>query len=247
MELAGKRVLVTGGAVRIGRAICEALARQGCTVLVHYSTSEAEAERLVDALRRGGATAFSVKADLGDETSCASLIQAAVSAAGGLDILVNNAAVFHRDSLEMTTEAKLRAEIETNAFAPIYLTRAFAALSGDTPSGCLRGKVINLLDQRVAGLECGTLPYLLSKKMLAEFTKIAALELAPEFTVNAVAPGPVLPPPGEGPERTRELAGSTPLGMPLTPQAVAQAVVYLLAADAVTGQTIFVDGGQHLG
>lgn len=240
MDLVGKRVLVTGGAVRIGRAICEALAAQGCSIVVHYRSSEREAMQLVEALGGSDAKAFSVQSGLEGESACAALIQDAAAKAGGLDILVNNAAVFHRDALLESTEAKLRSEVETNAFAPIFLSRAFALLAK-------RGKIVNLLDQRVANVERGALPYLLSKKMLADFTEMAALELAPAFTVNAVAPGPVLPPPGEGPERTRELAGSTPLGVPLTPEAVAEAVVYLLKADVVTGQTIFVDGGQRLG
>ena len=239
MDLEGKRILVTGGAVRIGRAICEALAARGCVVVVHYRNSGHEAAGLTDSLRADGSEAFAVQAALGDEVSCVRLVEDSIELTGGLDALVNNAAVFHRDSLLDTTEAKLLAELQINAFAPIYLSRAFARMS----SG---GKIVNLLDRRVEGLECGALPYILSKKMLADFTKLAALELAPEFTVNAVAPGPILPPPGEGADRTRELAGSTPLGTELTPADVAQAVVYLLEADAVTGQTVFVDGGQRL-
>ncbi len=239
MDLKGKRVLVTGGAVRIGRAICEALAERGCAVVVHYRKSEHEAHLLVESLRADGVEAFLIQSELGDEASCASLVEESVELAGGLDVLVNNAAVFHRDSLLDTTETKLLSELQTNAFAPIFLTRAFARHSA-------QGKIVNLLDRRVEGFERGALPYILSKKMLADFTELAALELAPQFTVNAVAPGPILPPPGEGPDRTRELAGATPLGVPLTPGAVAQAVVYLLEADAVTGQTVFVDGGQRL-
>ena len=240
MDIKGKRALVTGGAVRIGRAICEALAVRGCAVVVHYRKSGHEAKSLVDSLRACGTEAFAVRAALDSEAACARLVEESVELTGGLDILVNNAAVFHRDSLLDTTEAKLRLEMQTNAFAPIFLTREFARLMQ-------KGKVVNLLDRRVVGLERGALPYILSKKMLADFTELAALELAPGIAVNAVAPGPILPPPGEGPERIREMAGAKPLGLPLTPKAVAEAVVYLLEADAVTGQTIFVDGGQRLG
>ena len=246
MDLIGKRVLVTGGAVRIGRAICEALSAAGCVVAVHYRTSEKEANALVEHLRQGGGDAVAIANGLDDESHCAQLIKDAGEAIGPLDILVNNAAVFHKDALVDTSEAKLRHEVETNAFVPILLTRAFAAQSVSEPSDGLKGKVINLLDQRIAGLETGALPYLLSKKMLADFTKLAALELAPKFTVNAVAPGPVLPPPGKGPEYLYDQAGSMPLDVKLSPEDVAKAVVYLLESDAVTGQTLFVDGGQHL-
>jgi len=247
VDLMGKRVLVTGGAVRIGRAICEALARRGCVVVVHYHASESEAVALVNALRGEGAVAFAVGGALEGEASCVKLIRDAAAAAGGLDVLVNNAAVFHKDGLMATTEAKLRDELEINAFAPVFLTRAFAGLPRESAGAPLLGKVINFLDQRVARVERGALPYLLSKKMLVDFTQIAALELAPAFTVNAVAPGPVLPPPGKGPEHIRELAGAMPLRVELKPEDIAKAVIYLLESDAVTGQTIFVDGGQHLG
>ena len=246
MDLVGKRVLVTGGAVRIGRAICEALARRGCVIVVHYRTSEQDAQALVAALRRDGADAVAIESPLGDEAHCVDLIDAAVRAVGGLDVLVNNAAVFHKDSLLETTEAKLRDEVETNAFVPILLTRAFVGLPRDGHDLLPHGKVINLLDRRVAGLETGALPYLLSKKMLADFTRIAALELAPAFTVNAVAPGAILPPPGKGAEYIHDLAGAMPLKVDLSPEDIAKAVVYLLESDAVTGQTLFVDGGQHL-
>lgn len=246
MDLVGKRVLVTGGAVRIGRALCEALSKTGCVVVVHYRSSEQEAKALVAHLHACGGEAVAIGNDLGDEQHCAELIKDAVDAVGPLDILVNNASVFHKDALVDTTEAKLRHEVETNAFVPILLTRAFVAQSPSGALGALKGKVLNLLDQRVAGLETGSLPYLLSKKMLADFTKIAALELAPGFTVNAVAPGPVLPPPGKGPEYLYDQAGSIPLDVKLSPEDVAKAMIYLLESDAVTGQTLFVDGGQHL-
>ncbi len=247
MNLEEKRVLVTGGAVRIGRAICEELAGLGAVVVVHYRKSESEAKALVDLLRGKGGEAYAVGGELAGAESCRKLIQDAAEVASGLDLLVNNASVFHKDVFIDVAEDKFRNEIEINAFAPMFLSQAFANLERDASVDLPHGKIINLLDQRVAGFETGGLPYILSKKMLADFTKLAALELAPKFTVNAVAPGPVLPPPGKGDEYVRELAGAMPLKCRLTPEDVARAVVYLLEADAVTGQTIFVDGGQGVG
>ena len=141
--------------------------------------------------------------------------------------------------MKATTEDKLLAEFWPNLFAPMLLTRAFARQSK-------RGKIINLLDRRIAGHETDCVPYLLTKKALAELTQLAAREFAPRFTVNGVAPGAVLPPPGKGTEYLRDLAGPVPLQKQITPADVAAAVLALLQADAVTGQIYFVDGGQHL-
>jgi pteridine reductase len=249
MILQGKWALVTGGAVRIGRAICEVLAGAGCNVVVHYNRSGDEARELVARLVASGVSAAAVKGGLDSEAGAEALITEVWETAGSLDVLINNAGVFHKDGLSAATSAKLLAEFSVNAFAPMYLVRAFAdrllAGHGGGP-GRIAGKVVNLLDRRIAGCETGCLPYLLSKKVLAEYTRIAALELAPTITVNAVAPGAILPPPGEGDARVRELAGEAPLRNSGTPQDVAEAVLYLLRSDAVTGQAIFVDGGQHL-
>ena len=106
--------------------------------------------------------------------------------------------------------------------------------------------MINLLDRRITSLDDSCVPYVLSKKSLAEFTRIAALELAPRITVNAVAPGAVLPPPGKGKAYLKDNAGPIPLGRLVKPEEVAAAVVFLLKSESVTGQTVFVDGGQNL-
>lgn len=246
MKLLHKKILVTGGAVRIGKAICEELATRGCLIVVHYNNSKSEALSLVKKLHLHGAEAFPVCGDLSGADSCRKVIETAAELAGGLDVLVNNASVFHKQPFMNITESDLRREIELNSFAPIFLSQAFVKLKRESTYELPYGKIINLLDQRVAKNETGALPYNLSKKMLSDFTKLAALELAPEFTVNAVAPGPVLPPPGKGDDYIYELAGTMPLECQLIPKDIAKAVVYLLEADAVTGQTIFVDGGQGL-
>lgn len=239
MNVAGRTALVTGGAVRIGRAICEALADRGCNVVVHYHKSQNEAAELVSVLRTRGVESFAVAGDLTLEQTCQRVIEEARSETGALDILVNNASVFRKDSLLEASEDKVLQEIKTNLLAPLALMRAFAAQTG-------RGRIVSLLDRRIAGHEAGCIPYLVSKKALAELTLSAALELAPAITVNAVAPGAVLPPPGKGDDYMRDHAGRVPLGIKVTPQDVARAVVFLLENDAITGQVIFVDGGQHL-
>jgi NAD(P)-dependent dehydrogenase (short-subunit alcohol dehydrogenase family) len=215
-------------------------------VVVHYNDSESAAYKLVEELRGRGGAAVAVGGDLSDSKNCERIIREAGDAVGGLDGLVNNAAIFHKDPLIKTSDKNLLLEMGINAFAPIYLTRAFAEQGPGRGAGHLRGRIVNLLDRRIAGYEAGALPYILSKKMLAEFTKLAALELAPDFSVNGVAPGPVLPPPGKGKEYVSDLAGALPLKSHPAVSDVAEAVAYLLSADSITGQIVFVDGGQHL-
>jgi NAD(P)-dependent dehydrogenase (short-subunit alcohol dehydrogenase family) len=176
---------------------------------------------------------------LATEADCRSVISAARKQAGSLDILVNNAAVFHKDPLAAVTEGKLTAEFGLNLFMPICLTRLFS----EQVKG---GAVINLLDRRIRAHDSACIPYSLSKKALAAFTREAALALAPAFTVNAVAPGAVLPPPGKGRQYLHDHAGRIPLNHRVSPQDVAAGVVALLRLDGITGQTLFVDGGQHL-
>lgn len=239
MNLRGKTALVTGGAVRIGRAIVEALAGEGCAVAIHCNRSLREAETLARRIEGQGGQAWVIRGELGGQRGCERVMETAWQRAGRVDILVNNAAVFHKDRLAGADEETILRELRTNLLAPILLTRAFVRRAR-------QGAVINLLDRRIAGVDPACLPYWLSKKALAAFTEAAALELAPRFTVNGVAPGPVLPPPGKGAAYLHDKAGPIPLGRPPDPAHVAAAVVALLKLDGVTGQTVFVDGGQHL-
>lgn len=230
MHLEGKVALVTGGAVRIGAAICRALAAEGARVVIHYRRSKKEAVALAKEI--GGRV---IQSDLDSEAACARLI----ARAGRLDILVNNAAVFGKDSVRSMTAAKIGQKFWPNLLVPMLLTRAFAR-------SVKKGAVINLLDRRITSLDAECVSYVLSKKALAEFTSIAALDLAPGIRVNAVAPGAVLPPPGKGKKYLHDNAGPVPLKRQVTPREVAEAVVFLLQSDSITGQIVYVDGGQNL-
>lgn len=236
MNLKGKVVLITGAAVRVGRGLAEALAAEGCALALHCNRSRREAEALAARLRARGTRASVIAKDLLEPRSGEEIIRRAVKAFGRLDILINNAAVFEKGRLADCSEDEFRRQMEVNLAAPVLLTRAFARIAK-------KGRIINILDRRIAGLEAGMAGYLLSKKALAAFTSIAALELAPDITVNGVAPGPVLRAAKGAP---REKAGALPLERRPTVKDVAEAVIFLLKADAITGEIIFVDGGQHL-
>ncbi len=226
MILEGKRALVTGGAVRIGKSITQALQAAGVEVVVHYRNSADEARAL---------SPFTVQADLQSMEECSRLIEEA----GPLNILINNASIFTKDTLKNSTPERIQREFQVNLFAPMELTRSFAAHASS-------GAVINLLDRRILSNDTSCLPYSISKKGLADLTQLTALEYAPTIRVNAVAPGPILPPPGSSVESVRELAGNIPLDRLPTSDQIAETVLFLLEADSVTGQIIYVDGGQHL-
>ncbi|MFC1461706.1 SDR family NAD(P)-dependent oxidoreductase [Verrucomicrobiota bacterium] len=237
MDLKGKTALVTGGGVRIGRVVSEALAARGCHVAIHCNRSGKQASSLAARLRRLGVRAFTVKGDFRTSDDCRRVVDQSLQAAGRLDILINNAAVFRKQRLLSASEADIRHEFEINLLAPLWLIRAFA-------SRARKGRVLNLLDRRITSNAPGMLPYLLSKKGLADLTKLAALELAPSITVNGVAPGPVLGPAARA--GVREKAGRLPLGRKPTVKDLVQAVMFLLECDSITGQVLFVDSGQHL-
>jgi len=232
--------LVTGGAVRLGRTICESLAAEGWDVVIHYRSSVEAAREVARCVEQRGRRAWLVGGDLAEPGACERVIRKAQEASGGLAGLVNSAAVFSKESLWTLDAADCERAWRVNCLAPVLLTQAFARTTE-------RGQVVNLLDRRITSDDPACIPYLLSKKALAAFTRSAALALAPRFRVNGVAPGPILPPPGMGPEALHDRAGNVPLGVAAcTAEAVAEGVLYLLRAEAVTGQILFIDGGQHV-
>ena len=223
----GKTALVTGGARRLGAAICRELAARGAAVAVHYRRSEAEAIAMNRVLKHG---VFSLRGDLANPQEREWIFREAAEWLGRVDVLVNNAALFGRDG--EVAPADLRA---VNVEAPLDLAARVAAQPG---GGC----VIHVLDSRIARTETGPFrAYAATKRELADSVARLAREWAPRTRVNGVAPGPVL-----APEGVREAAGDLPLGRRPTPEDVARAVAFLAENESVTGQILFVDGGQHL-
>lgn len=241
-DLTGRRVLVTGAAVRVGRTIALALADAGADVAVHYNTSEAAAaETVLEILTRGRRAAV-VQGDLADPSTPERLIAAASEALGGLDAVVNNASIFEQGRLAEADDEAWNRMLRVNARAPLALGNALAA---QLPEGA-SGDVIHLNDIHCLAPRAGYAPYTQSKALLHALTGDMALSLAPRVRVNAVALGAVLPPdaPPEGYEHTAR--GELPLGRFPKPDDVASAVIFLMGCSSVTGETIRVDGGQHL-
>jgi pteridine reductase len=237
----GRTVLVTGAAHRIGRSLALALAEAGAGVVVHFNRSEEEAVGLRDVILGEGGRCWLVRADLEREDEVERLVEDAVRAAGRpIDALVNNAAIFPTDTLATVSRESLWRCMSVNAWAPFALCRAFARQAA-------RGHVVNLLDAKLEGYRFSHVAYQASKQVLAMLTRMLALDLAPGITVNAVAPGLVLPPPGRD-ERwlDREAREAVPLARPGTLREIADAVLFLLGSDYLTGQVLYVDGGVHL-
>lgn len=237
--LKGKTALITGAAKRLGAATALELATQGAGVVVHYGRSRTEAEEVAQAVKAAGAPAWTVTADLADPAAAAGLVDRAVELAGPLDILVNNAGIFPRGTLETLTAADLHANIDVNALAPLLLSRRFYAQGRP-------GSIVNMLDARITDFDRQHAPYHLSKRMLFSLTRMTAVEFAPAVRVNAVAPGLILPPDGEDETYLERLAHTNPLGRHGSPGDIANAILFLVRSEFITGQIIFVDGGRHM-
>ncbi len=235
--------LVTGAARRIGATIAEAIAKRGISVVVHSSARSAgDAETLVRRLSSEGAQAAIVTCDLADSSATQALIAQAGKHFGPVDILVNSASIFAADTIDTLDPAAFDRHAAVNLRAPLILARAFA----EQADASRDPTIINLLDQRVFAPNPCYLSYTLSKAGLAAATTILAQSLAPKIRVNAVAPGPVLPNANDGSERFEAEVAEVPLARAVPLKAIAEAVLYLVSARNVTGQTIAVDSGQRL-
>lgn len=237
-----KTVLVTGAAIRLGRAIALHLGKAGWSVAVHYNQSQAEAEDTVSDLHELGVHAAALEADLQSEDDTQRLIARANAAVGPVTALVNNASVFEGDVLASMTRMSWDRHIETNLRAPLVLAQNFAEQLPSTTGGV----IINLLDQRVFKPTPQFLSYGVSKAGLHWLTTVLAQALAPRIRVNAVAPGPTLRNARQSEANFKHQQTATILGHGTSPEDVSAAVRYLLEAGSVTGQTIVADGGQHL-
>ena len=238
-----RAALITGAGRRIGRAIALALGRDGWSVAVHYRGSAAEAESTVAAIAAAGGRAVALQADLAVEAETAALLPRAVETLGSLGCLVNNAAVFEHDMPQTGTRESWDRHLETNLRAPLVLSQAFERQLPDDAGGV----IVNLLDQRVWSLTPYFASYTVSKTGLWTLTRTMALAFAPRIRVNGIGPGPALPSPRQSDAQFARQSASVPLGRGTSPEEIAAAVQFILAAKAMTGQMIALDGGQHLG
>lgn len=248
MGLAGKVALVTGAGRRVGRAIAEALAGDGMRLAIHYHESRGGADELLSGIRGRGGDADVFQANLLEVGECDALVEAVTRRFGALDVLVNSAAVMVRTPFGEVTAEQWDSMFALNLRAPFFLSQAAArAMGWGGPEHSQRdGTIINIADLAAYESWIGYVPHGISKAGIVRMTRSLAKVLGPRIRVNAVAPGAVLLPEGFSQAEAAHLAETAPLRRLGDPRDVSDAVLYLLKAEFVTGETLIVDGGRHV-
>lgn len=243
MELAGRTAVVTGGAVRLGKAMALRLAKAGMQIVVHYGHSADEAKQTCEEIRQLGTQAVSVQADLMDpETAAETVFQTAHDEFGGADVLINSAAIFEPGRLADTSGDLFDRHLQINLKSPFFLAKQLAAGLGDR----MEAAIVNIADWRATHPDPNYLAYTLTKSALVSLTEGLAKDLAPKVRVNAIAPGAILPPPGESEAEFEQRGENNLLGHTGSAADIAEAALYLLEADFITGHLLYVNGGEHL-
>jgi pteridine reductase len=240
-KLSGRAALVTGAAKRLGRAVAMRLAQEGADVGIHYGKSAADAKEVVEEIRKLGRRSAAFSAELTDVSAIRKLIADVVAHFGRLDILINSAANFLETKFAETAESTWDASLDTNLKALFFCSQAAAphlAKSG-------RGAIINISD--IGGMMGWRdfLPHSISKAGVIMLTRVLAKELAPNVRVNALAPGTITMP-GDPPEWQQDFIKRAPLQRSGRPDEIADAVMYLITAEFVTGHVLVIDGGRSL-
>jgi NAD(P)-dependent dehydrogenase (short-subunit alcohol dehydrogenase family) len=231
--------LVTGGAVRLGKAIALALARAGYDIALHYNSSQGPADETASEIRQEGAACLTFQLNLRHAAEFDEFMGRIVTAFPQLAVLVNSASAYSQATIADSSPDLFDQQLEVNLRAPFFLTQAFA-------TRVQSGNIINIIDNKIGFNQYQYAAYLLSKKALVELTKMSALEFAPGIRVNGVAPGVVLP----ASERSQSYIDWRIQGIPLQqqgkPEHITAAILSLLDNPFITGQVLVVDGGESL-
>jgi pteridine reductase len=238
--LANRVALITGAAKRLGRAVAVRLAHEGAEIVVHYRSSEEEAREAVEEIEKLGRRAIAIGADLTRVAEIEALVGRAGEHFGRLDVLVNSAANFLQRDFGATREADWEASLDTNLKAPFFCSQAATPWLRKS-----RGVIVNFADIGAFLAWPGYIPHCVSKSGVVMLTKCLAKELAPEVRVNAIAPGTITMT-GDPAEWEADFVRRAPLGRVGTPGDVADAVMYLVTAEFLTGHVLVLDGGRTL-
>ena len=236
-----RKIIITGGATRIGAAIAKKLSGKNIEILIHYNRSKSKAESLKKELEKGGAKIYLVKGDLSKENDVNKIIKFAKSKLKFFDCLINNASLFENDKLENFSTKSWGNHLRTNLRTPALLSKEF--------SKNIRGKdnnIINIIDQRVFKLTPFFFSYTISKTGLYTLTKTSAMSLAPNIRVNGIAPGPTLKNKRQSEKHFKKQYMATPLKRKVDVEQICNAVDFFIKNRSITGQVISIDSGQSL-
>jgi NAD(P)-dependent dehydrogenase (short-subunit alcohol dehydrogenase family) len=231
--------LVTGSAIRLGKHIALALAEKGYDIAIHYNSSIAPAEETAELIRQKGRNCALFPYNLQDASGLMGFMEQVATKFPHLSVLVNSASGYTQATIADTTPDIFDTQFALNLKAPFFLTQAFAKV-------VQKGNVINILDNKIGFNQYQYAAYLLAKKGLMEFTKMAAIEFAPHIRVNGVAPGVVLPASSRSEEYIQWRLQSIPLRMQGSTEHITKTVLHFLDNDFITGQFISVDGGENI-
>jgi len=240
VNLAGRVALVTGGGRRIGRALAVALGREKMRVAIHFRSSAEDASLTEAMVRDAGGTGFTLQSDLTNAAGPEALVAAVIAEMGGLDVVINSAAVMERTPVGEVTVDDWDAMFALNLRAPFFISQAAAKVMGD------EGVIVNIADLAAFETWPAYIPHAISKAGVVKMTESLARALAPGIRVNCIAPGAILLPDDWDDDTARRFASTTPLERLGDPSDVVAAMLYLLRADYVTGETIVVDGGRRI-
>ena len=243
MDIKDRVVLITGGK-RIGQVVALELARRGADIATAYRGSRAEAEQTVADVTALGRRAEAIQADVSHEDQCRALVEETLARLGRLDVLINMASIYRPRPLMTMTANEWDEDLNVNLRAAFIASQAAAR---HMQAG--GGRIVNFSDWLAASGRPAYkdfVAYYVAKAGVKALTEALALELAPKILVNAIAPGPILPPPDLTPEENADVARATPLGRWGGEMEIAKAVLTLVESDFITGETIRVDGGRHL-
>ena len=236
-----KKIIITGGANRIGAAIAKKLSGPGVEIVIHYNRSKKNAEKLRKELSRNSTKVYLVKGDLSKETNLKKIVKFCKRKLKYFDCLVNNASLFENDKLENFTINSWEKHLRTNLRAPAYLSKEFAKnIRGNN------NNIINIIDQRVFKLTPFFFSYTISKVGLYTLTKTSSMSLAPKIRVNGIAPGPTLKNKRQSEKHFRKQYLVTPLKKQVDVEEICNAVDFIIKNRSITGQVIALDSGQSL-
>ena len=235
------KIIITGGATRIGAAIDKRLAGRGVEIIIHFNKSKSNAEKLKKELSKGQTKVYLIKGDLSKETDVNKILKFAKSKLKHFDCLINNASLFENDKLENFSTASWGRHLRTNLRTPALLSKEFAKnIKGGN------NNIINIIDQRVFKLTPFFFSYTISKTGLYTLTKTSAMSLAPNIRVNGIAPGPTIKNKRQTEKHFKNQYMATPLKKQVDVEEICNAVDFFIKNGSITGQVLAIDSGQNL-